>query len=123
MSRLLTTAFIRLPYPPYLWRVVRRGAGIWLLVRSAYVVVLMVGVGAFDLFPSAEGAALVVHPSGATRAALVTITAILVWWDRRRSHELLLSANLGAWEGWFWTASLLGALAMDMAVQSLLAAL
>jgi len=114
---------IRLPYPPYLWKVVRRSAGIWLLVRTAYVVVFMAGVAFFGLLPPAEGIAQVLHPGWATRAVLVVLAAVLVWWDRRRFHELLLPANLGAGSGWFWTASLLTALASDMAVQTLLAAL
>lgn len=116
-------AAIRLPYPPYLWRVIRRSVGIWLLVRSAYVVVLMAGAASFDFPPPAEVIAHVLHPTWATRAVLVALVAVLVWWDRRRSHELLLPANLGAWSGWFWTASLLTALVLDMAVQPLLAAL
>ncbi|HEV2121956.1 MAG TPA: hypothetical protein VGW38_04160 [Chloroflexota bacterium] len=123
MSRHCVAASIRLPYPPYLWKVIRRSVGIWLLVRSAYVVVLMVGVALFDLLPLAEGTALVLHPAWATRAVLVALATVLVWWDRRRSHELLLPANLGAWSGWFWTASLLTALVLDVAIQTLLAAL
>lgn len=116
-------ASIRLPYPPYLWKVIRRSVGIWLLVRSVYVVVLMAGVESFDLLPPAEGIVLVLHPTWATRAVLVALAAVLMWWDRRRSHELLLPANLGAWSGWFWTASLLTALVSDVVVQTLLAAL
>ncbi len=53
----------------------------------------------------------------------MALAAFLVWWDRRRAHELLLPANLGAWPGWFWTASLLTALVLDVGVQALLAAL
>jgi hypothetical protein len=97
--------------------------GIWVLARSADVVVLMAGVVFFGLLPLAEGIAQALHPGWATRAVLVVLAAVVVWWDRRRSHELLLPANLGAWSGWFWTASLLTALVMDMAVQTLLAAL
>lgn len=114
---------IGFPYPPYLWQVVRRSVGIWVLARSADVVVLMAGVGFFGLLPLAEGIAQALHPGWATRAVLVVLAAVVVWWDRRRSHELLLPANLGAWSGWFWTASLLTALVMDLAVQTLLAAL
>jgi hypothetical protein len=116
-------ASIRLPYPPYLWQVIRRSAGIWLLARSAYVVVLMAGVGFFNLLPPSEGIARVIHPGLATRAVLVALAAVLVWWDRRRSHELVLPANLGAWPGWFWTDSLLTALLLDLAIQTFLAAL
>lgn len=123
MSLHLTAAAVRLPYPPYLRKVVRRSVWIWLLVRSAYAVVLMAGVASFGLLPPAEGIALVLHPAPATRALLVVLAAVLVWWDRRRSHELLLHANLGAWPGWFWTASLLTALGLDVALQTLLRAL
>jgi hypothetical protein len=123
MSRHSIAASIRLPYPPYLWKVIRRSVGIWLLARSAYVAVLMAGVAFFDLLPPAEGIAQALHPAWATRALLVALAAGLVWWDRRRSHESLLPANLGAWSGWFWTASLLTASVLDIAVQTLLAAL
>jgi hypothetical protein len=123
MSRQSVTASIRLPYPPYLWRVIRRSVGIWLLARNTYVVVLMVGVLFFNLLPLDEGLARVLHPGWATRAVLVTVATFVVWWDRRRSHEVLLPANLGAWSGWFWTASLVAALASDVAVQTLIAAL
>lgn len=123
MSHRSVAAAIRLPYPPYLRKVARRSAGMWLLVRSMYVVVLLFGVGVFDLLPPAEALARVLHPDRATRALLVALATVLVWWDRRRSHELLLPANLGAWSAWFWTASLLAALVSDVAVQAVLAAL
>lgn len=113
---------LRLPYPPYLWKVFRRGAGIWLLVRIAYVMVFIAGAAFFGLLSPAEVIALALHPVPAARAVLVALAAVLVWWDRRRFHELLLPANLGAWPGWFWTASLLAALVLDVAVQTLLAA-
>lgn len=114
-------ASLRLPYPPYLRNVVRRSVGIWLLVRMAYIGVLM-AAAASDLLPLAEGVALALHPLRATRAVLVALAAFLVWWDRMRAHELLLPANLGAWPGWFWTASLLTALVLDVVIQALLAA-
>lgn len=96
--------------------------GIWLLVRTAYAGVL-VAAAAFDLLPPEEGIALALHPGWAMRAVLVALAAFLVWWDRWRAHELLLPANLGAWPGWFWTASLLTAMVLDAGVQALLAAL
>ena len=123
MFRHRVAASIRLPHPPYLWRVVRRSVGMWLLVRTAYVVVLMACVAFLGLLPFAEGIAAALHPAWAARALLVAIAAVLVWWDRRRFHELLLPANLGVWPGWFWTASLLAGLVLDVAVQTLLAAL
>ena len=121
MSRHSIAASLRLPYPPYLWGVIRRSVGIWLLVRVAYAG-LMVAMELFGLLPTDEGTALALHPLWAARAVLVALAAVLVWWDRRRSHELLLPANLGAWPGWFWTASLLTALVLDVGIQALLAA-
>lgn len=115
-------ASLRLPYPPYLWKVVRGSAGLWPLVRIAYVGVLM-AAAASGLLPVAEAIALVQHPLWATRIVLVVLTAVLVWGDRSRAHELILPANLGAWPGWFWIASLLTALVMDVAVQAVLAVL
>jgi hypothetical protein len=101
---------IGIPYPPYLWIVVRHSVVMWLLVR------LMVSV----LFAFGAGLSAVLHPAGTTRIFIIVITAFLVWWDRRRSHELLLHANLGAWPGWFWAASLLTAAVLDGATQTLL---
>jgi hypothetical protein len=116
-------ASLGLPYPPYLWNVVRRSAGIWLLIRIAYAGVLMAGAAFLGVLSRAEVIALVLHPLWTMRAVLVVLAAAAVWWDRRRSHELLLHANLGAWPGWFWTASLLTALVLDLVLQALLAAL
>lgn len=118
----ITPASTRLPYPPYLWKVVRRSVGIWLLVRSAYVLVLM-AAAMFGLLPFDEGIAAALHPLGPARVVLVALAAVGVWWDRRRSHELLLPANLGAWPGWFWSASLLTGLVLDVGIQTVLAAL
>lgn|GEM_PF-3205833 len=114
-------ASLRLPYPPYLRKVVRSSAGLWILVRIAYVVVLI--IAAFSgLLPLDEAIALVLHPLGMIRALLVAFAGVLVWGDRSRAHELLLPANLGAWPGWFWAASLLTGLVLDVAVQAVLAA-
>ena len=115
-------ASLRLPYPPYLWKVIRRSVGIWLLVRIAYAF-LMLAMALFGLLSPADGSALALHPGGAARALLVAFAAALVWWDRRRFHELLLPANLGTWPGWFWAASLLVGLVLDVGLQTLLAAL
>ncbi len=112
----------RLPYPPYLWRVSRGSAGLWVLVRIAYSVVTVVGAALLGILTYDEIVGLVLHPNWATRASLVATAAVMVWWDRRRSHELLLHANLGAWPGWFWAASLLAAAVLDVAVQTLIAA-
>lgn len=123
MFRDRVAASMRLPYPPYLRQVVRRSVGMWLLVRIAYVFVLMAAMMFLGLLSFAEGTAAALHPGGAARAVLVALTAVLVWWDRKRSHELLLSANLGVWPGWFWAASMLIALVLDVAVQTVLGAL
>lgn len=113
-------ASLRLPYPPYLRKVIRRAVGMWILIRIAYVFVVMAAM-MFALIEFEQGIAAALHPHGAMRAVLVAMAAVLVWWDRRRSHELLLPANLGAWPGWFWTASLLTGLALDVMVQTALA--
>ena len=123
MSHHHVAVAIRLPYPSYLWKVVRRSVVMWLLVRSAYAGVIMAAVAFLGLLTPAEGIAEVLHPAWPTRILLVALTAFLVWWDRMRSHELLLPANLGAWPGWFWTGSLLAALMMDIAVQAVLGVL
>jgi hypothetical protein len=121
LSPNFTAASLHLPYPPYLWNVIRRSVGIWLLVRIAYAGVIM-AAAAVGLLPPADGVVLALHPLWATRVLLVVLAAFLVWFDRSRAHELLLPANLGAWPGWFWTASLLTALVLDVVVQAVLGA-
>lgn len=111
---------IGLPHPPYLRKVIRRSAGMWLLVRFTYIVVLMLGVLFFGLLPFAEGIDSALHPPWVTRTVLVAVTAFLLWWDRRRFRELLFYANLGTHPGWFWAASLLTASVLDIVVQTLL---
>lgn len=115
-------ASLRLPYPPYLRKVIRRSVAMWILVRIAYAFVLMAAV-MFGLLSFADGLAGALHPLWATRVVLVALAAFGVWFDRSRSHELLLPANLGAWPGWFWTASLLTGLVLDVGIQTLLGAL
>lgn len=122
-SRRPRAASLRFPYPPYLWTVVRRSVALWVLVRCGYVVVLLIGAASSGLLALAEAIALALHPILATRVVLVALAATLVWWDRWRAHELLLPANLGAWSGWFWIASLLAALSADLVLQTLFAAL
>lgn len=122
MSHHQVAVSLRLPYPPYLWKVVRRSAVMWLLVRCMYALTLMAALAFLGVLAPAEGIALVLYPPWSTRILLVVITAFLVWWDRMRSHELLLPANLGAWPGWFWVASLLTALVVDIIAQAILAA-
>lgn len=100
-----------LPYPRYLWLVVRQSALVWVLARLLIFVLLWM----------AGGIVTALHPTLTTRAFLVAITAFLVWWDRRRAHELLLPANLGAWPGWYWVASLFTASTLDLILQTLVA--
>jgi hypothetical protein len=96
---------LRLPYPGYLVRVVRMSAGMWLLVRLfAFLVVALATEVSLD----------------AAIQATYGIPALLVWIDRKRSHELLLHANLGASELWFWGVSLASALALDFAANAFL---
>ncbi len=97
------------PYPPDFWRVVRISALFWVLSRLVIASILALSGG--------TSAAL--QLSWSARALLVVLTAILVWWDRRRAHELLLHANLGAAEGWFWAGSAATAAVLDVATQVL----
>jgi hypothetical protein len=83
MSRLHLLSF---PYPPYAWRIVRSGAGIWLLLHLA---LFFLGI---------------VLPSPHAAIWLVAICGALVWLDARRFHEHLFHANLGASP--LWTAAL-----------------
>lgn len=113
---------IGLPHPPYLRRVIRRSAGMWAIIRCAFVVV-MVGAALTRLLSLRDAMALSRHPGWPTRAVLVVFTALSVQWDRRRAHELILPANLGTRPVWFWGASLLTACATDVVVQALIDAL
>jgi uncharacterized iron-regulated membrane protein len=73
-----------------------------------------------ELLGPAEGRVAALHPTWLTRAILVALTAFLVWWDRRRAHEVLLHANLGTRPAWFSGAALLTASVLDVAVQIVL---
>lgn len=99
------------PSPSYLWKVVLQSARLWVLARLLIFAILWLATGdpTIGLFPT-----------WTTRAFVVAVTGLLVWWDRKRSHELLLHANLGASPGWFWAAALLTASVLDVAVQLLL---
>jgi hypothetical protein len=112
-------ASIGLPYPPYLRKVIRRGAEMWVLLRCAYVIIMM-GAASARLISSPEAVAAALHPYGSTRVVLVALAAFFVWWGRRRSRETLLPANLGTRPSWFWGSSLLGAAGMDLVVQTVL---
>lgn len=108
----------KLPYPPLLLRVLRTSAVIWLLVRSAYVLLLLVGMGTSGVV--GEGVSAALQPSGLSRILLVALTAVLVWLDRRRAHEHLLPANFGVSPLWFWSASLLAAAVLDLGTHAIL---
>lgn len=109
----LAAQSLAFPYPRYLWVVVRQSALVWVLARLLIFFVLWL----------TGGIVVALHPNFATRAFLVAVTALLVWWDRRRAHELLLPANLGASPGWFWAASLLAASLLDLVLQTLVGVL
>lgn len=100
---------LRLPYPGYVWKIFRITAVLWLLLRLMSTVFLV-------LVLDVEGSVAASQPS-------LGLPALLVWIDRKRSHEQLLHANLGAWEGWFWVVSLFLALGLDAVVYLLLSSL
>jgi hypothetical protein len=89
------------PYPAYLLTVVRRTLVMWVLARLLVFVflwlVVMVGAGS------------------ALRQPVLGAPAVFVWLDRRFYHEVLLPANLGSAEIWFWLAALAAAVGMDVA--------
>ena len=95
---------LRLPYPGYLWRLARMSAVMWLVVRVGVVVFLGLGLR--------MGPAALLQPT-------YGVPALLVWIDRKRSHEQLLHANLGASELWFWALSLAVVLLLDFAATAL----
>ena len=101
-----------IPYPPYLRRIVRRAAVMYLLIRCTLLFVLA-------LEGDVEGA---LHPTVGMRGIMIAVAVFLVWWDRRRAGERLLHANLGARPGWFLTAALLTAWVLDLIVAALLGA-
>ena len=108
-----------LPYPPLLVRVVRTSVIVWLLVRIAYVLVLLTSVELLDFLSHDDGIAAALEPVWTSRALLVIVTAFLVWLQRRNAHEHLLQANFGVRPAWFTSASLLAATAADVAVQAI----
>lgn len=87
------------PYPPYAWRVVRSGAGIWLLLHLA---LFFLGI----LLPSPRAALWLVGVCGA-----------LVWLDTRRFNEHLFHANLGASPLWTGALAVVTAGALELLTQ------
>ena len=110
---------LRLPYPPLLMRILGISVFLWLLVRLAYVLVLLVSVSFFGFLSFEDGLDAALHPVWPSRALLVALAAALVWLQGRIAHEHLLQANFGVRSVWFFAASLVAAGAADLAVQSL----
>lgn len=100
------TRALGLPYPAYLrvafWRTVLMWALARLFVFSFLALGLRVGL------------------EESLRQPVLGLPALFVWLDRRFYHELLLPANLGASELWFWAVSLSTALTLDVAAAILL---
>ena len=96
---------LKLPDPGYLRTVLWKSAGMWLMIRLLLF--------AFFFFVFQVGMSAVLQPTWG-------LPALLVWMDRRRSHEQLLHANLGASEVWFWSVSLLTVFTLDAAATALL---
>ena len=108
-----------LPYPHDLQRVACDSARLWLLVRVSYAVFLLLA-SLFGLLLFPEGISAALHPGWPARILLIGLTGFLVWLDRRHSHELLLHANLGVSESWFWGVSMVSAAIVDATAQALL---
>ena len=96
---------------------------VWLLVRVAYVLVLLVAVEFLGFLSSEQGIDAALEPVWLSRALLVILAGFLVWLQRRSAHEHLLQANFGVRPAWFTAASLLAAAAADVAVQALVRSL
>jgi hypothetical protein len=110
----------RIPYPPLLWRSFRSGVFMWVVLRVAYVIVLLAGAELIGLFNGADALEFAKRPAPATRVLLMILAAALVHIDRVRAHENVLSANLGVSSRWFIATSLLAAAIVDSMLQLLL---
>jgi hypothetical protein len=97
---------ISYPYPPYAWRLARRSAILWILLR----LVLLAVTG-------------VILPSIMASAVVVGITATLVWLEGRRLHEHLFHANLRTSPDWAIGISLVVAGLLEVLAQLLLRSL
>lgn len=89
-----------LPYPRYLLVLARRTVLMWVLAR-VFVFCFLVLVVRVD-------------PGSAVRQSVFGSPALFVWLDRRFYHEILLPANLGSAEGWFWFVSAAVAVGLDL---------
>jgi hypothetical protein len=65
------------------------------------------------------GGGATLRPSFSTRLALVAFTVAIVWFDRRRAREELLTANLGGSPVWIWALSAGVAITLDLATQAI----
>ena len=109
-----------IPHPPLLLRTLRSSVVVWLLVRVAYVFVLMAGSATIGLFTSAEVTEFALHPTIPSRLLLLIITALLLHVDRRRAHEYILQSTLATSARWFTATSLAGAAIVDLLTQAVL---
>jgi hypothetical protein len=94
-----------LPYPGYLGTVARRSILMWLLLRLLLFVFLLVATRSSSV---------------AIRVPTFGMPVLFVRLDRQLFRELLLPANLGASELWFWAVSLSVVLGLDLAAALLL---
>jgi hypothetical protein len=92
----------------------------WVVLRVAYVIVLLTGAEVIGLFDGADALEFAKRPVPAARVLLMILAAALVHIDRVRAHEHILSANLGVSSSWFIAASLLAAAIADSMLQLLL---
>lgn len=76
----------------------------WILLRLLVFVLLFLLIGI----------------EAAAHQPLMGVPAVLVWLDRRIFREELLPANLGAAEGWFWAASIITAIGLDVVAELVL---
>ena len=123
MSTMSSARQLRMPHPPLLLRVIRVSVAFWLLLRVAYVLVILVSVLYFEVLSSGEGVEAALQPVWPSRVLLVALTIFLVWLHRRAGHEHLLQADLGVRPVWFPAASLMAAGAADLTVQALVRSL
>jgi hypothetical protein len=92
----------------------------WVLVRVAYVIVLLVGSEVIGFVGGGDALNFARWPAPPTRVLLIVMAAILVHIDRVRAHEQLLSVNFGISSRWFVATSLLAAAIADSVLQLLL---
>lgn len=99
---------IRLPHRPFLWRIARAAALVW--------VVLRVAVALNGLF---LGERRLLVPGPGTALLLVGLAALLVWLALHRDGQHLFHANLGVSPAWSFGVALLAAGVLEAAAQLL----